>query len=487
VTAEDPSLYPRALAVMLDVWNRTQKELEAVAGLPEGAVSNYLRGRVRLEREDLENLAEPMGLVPGFVDRTLDFLRSAPAYATTEPKGSFGEMREKLAARAGHAAEGFVRDLLDDLLREAGAWGERERGAALWERLRGHPHAGRLALVEEDGDFRGWALCERLCDESVRAAPRDAKEALELAGLALAVAEREPGPPERRARLEARAGAFLGNALRVSGDLPAADEAFARAARRRLEAGEMLAGAPGALPLDPSRELDLEASLRRDQRHFDKALALLDDAARLAQDDESRARIELKRAKTLEEDDRHAEAADLLRRAWPLVESTRDDRLRLVLRQNLLENLSQAGGRPEEAAELLPQARWMALELGNPLDLVRLRWVEGRLLALEGRTEEAIPVLDEVRRAFVEEGIAFDAALATLELAVEMLGRGRTAEVKRMAREMASIFKAQRVDRERFGAWLLFAEAAEREALTEEAARRLLAELRAARPRRNGI
>jgi tetratricopeptide (TPR) repeat protein len=487
VTAEDPNLYPRALAVMLEVWNRTQKELEAAAGLAEQSVSNYLLGRVRLEREDLESLADSMGFLPEFVDRTLDYLRSAPAYASTEPKGSFGKMQEKLAARAGHAAEGFVRDLLEEILRDVEAWSERRRGTELWERLGGHPHAGRLALVEEDADFRGWALCERLCDESERAAPRDPKEALKLAGLALAVAGREPGPPARRARLEARAGAYLGNALRVSGDLPAANEAFARAARRRLEAGEMLAGAPGAPPLDPSRELDLEASLRRDQRHFDKALALLDDAARLAPDDEARARIELKKAKTLEEDDRHAEAADLLRRAWPLVESVKDLRLSWVLRLNLLENLSQAAGRPEEAAELLPQARWLAAELGNALDFQRLRWVEGRLLALEGRTEEAISALDEVRRAFAAEGIAFDAALATLELAVEMLALGRTAEVKRMAREMASIFEAQRVDRERFGAWLLFEEAAEREALTEEAARRLLAELRAARPRQNGV
>jgi hypothetical protein len=65
-----------------------------------------------------------------------------------------------------------------------------------------------------------------------------------------------------------------------------------------------------------------------------------------------------------------------------------------------------------------------------------------------------------------------DAAL--LEEAVLLLDQNRTAEVKALARSLATVFEAEEVHREALAALRLFHKAAEREAATAELARRVL-------------
>jgi tetratricopeptide (TPR) repeat protein len=349
----------------------------------------------------------------------------------------------------------------------------RQRAEALLERLRRHPAEGRRALVEASNELRGWALCERLYDESSKAAPRCAAEALEWAGLALTAARRAPDAPGWRPELEADAWAHVGNARRVGGDLLEADAAFVEAARLRRQPCD-------PSPLDRSRALDLEASLRRDQRRLREAHALLDRAEALARDDRARARVLLKRAKTLEEEQKYEEALDVLLGARPVVEATGDARLTCVFLYNLTDHLHQLG-RHAETAGLLPEVRAVAARLGNDLDRVRLLWIEGRIFAGTGRPEQAVAALRQVRREFLDRGIAYDAALATLELAIVLLEQGRqNGEVLELAAEVAAVCKAQGVARETLAAIEVFLEAAEREAVTAELARQVLERVRRA-------
>src|SRR6185295_6222067 len=110
-----------------------------------------------------------------------------------------------------------------------------------------------------------------------------------------------------------------------------------------------------------------------------------------------------------------------------------------------------------------------------------LRWLEGRVSASMGRVEEAIAALRQVRGEFATRGIAYDTALATLELAALLAEQGRAGEVKDLARQMAFIFKAQGVPREALAALSLFRKAAEEEAVTAELARSVLDFLQRAR------
>jgi hypothetical protein len=94
----------------------------------------------------------------------------------------------------------------------------------------------------------------RICEASLQAADRDAKEARELADLALFIAGRVP--EELRSRAEGFCWAHLANARRAGGDLDGAEEAFALAWKI------WLAGAESEL-LSERRMLELAASLQR--------------------------------------------------------------------------------------------------------------------------------------------------------------------------------------------------------------------------------
>src|SRR5262249_55646938 len=150
----------------------------------------------------------------------------------------------------------------------------------------------------------------------------------------------------------------------------------------------------------------------------------------------SKGRLLILRAKTLEELRDYEEAVATLRRTLPLVDGERDPRLALVLGINLLDNLHHIGHH-QEAEERLPAVRELTVQLGNQLDMIRLRWVEARMDAARGRTAEALAGFEEVRRELTARGIAYDTALVTLELAALLLDLGRTAEVRALVPEMA--------------------------------------------------
>ena len=280
-------------------------------------------------------------------------------------------------------------------------------------------------------------------------------------------------PSKERSLLEGRSWAHVGNALRVGSDLPGAGEAFLTS--RRLYA----AGADPAGLLDPSRVLDLEASLRRDQRLLPQALALLEEAAKACPYPQGVARILVKKGKTLEELGEYERAIATLQEAAPLIDGELEPLLLFAQRFNVPVNLCFLG-RHAEAEAMLPEVRELAERRGNDLGLVRLRWLEGRIAAGQGRIEEALAAFWQVREEFIARPIAYDAALVTLELAVLLADLGRTREVKRLARETAPIFKAQGVRREALATLKLFCQAAQKETLTAALARKFLADLRRA-------
>src|SRR4029078_11802775 len=129
---------------------------------------------------------------------------------------------------------------------------------------------------------------------------------------------------------------------------------------------------------------------------------------------------------------------------------------------------------------MLPGVRGLAVQLGNQLDLIRLQWVEGRLAAGLGRLAEAEAALEHVRGELVARGIAYDAALVTLELAILYAEQGKTKKVQEVSEHLVVMFQAQGVRREALATFKMFCEAVAQEAVTAELLRNLLAELRQA-------
>jgi hypothetical protein len=163
------------------------------------------------------------------------------------------------------------------------------------------------------------------------------------------------------------------------------------------------------------------------------------------------------------------EAIGLLREAEGLINVSRDPRLYLCLRHNLLWNLTITE-EYDRAEAMYSDVFALCREVGNPLDQFRLRWAEGRIAAGLERTEQAIRIFQGLRHDFAARGIAYDAALVTLELTALYARKGALAEVKELSLEMARIFQVQDVPREALAALLFFQKAAERERATAKLA-----------------
>jgi transcriptional regulator with XRE-family HTH domain len=478
-----PRTPPPPLGLTLTILRTTlgwsQKELAEATGLSRSVVSEYETGTTELTRERLEALAGAMGWRPGSVDRAIfgfGLMEPPPAEASValvEPDEE--ELRiidQAVAVAARETADALRADLIRELRQEKA--GQARRAAeALWLQLKPLPGAERRRRVVKEPELQNPFLCERLCAESERAAASDVRRTRDLAELALLVAEHVSGPPAWRSRLQGYAWAFIGNARRVAGQLPDAEAAFASSWGLWREGD---GSDPGVL--DEALILDLNASLRRTQGRFMEALELHDQALARAKSNET-GYILLNKSATLVESGDYESSIEALERAATSVQGEQT-RLLWVLRFNKAVNLVHLG-RMEEAEPPLAEARELAVQLGNELDLTRVLWLEGRVACLCGDKTEAIAAFEQVRRVFLAREIAFDFALVSLELAVLYRELERTGEVKTLAQQMVWIFKAQGVHREALAALELFRQAAEQEELTVDLARRLVEYLTRAR------
>lgn len=363
---------------------------------------------------------------------------------------------------------GLIRRLLDDHRSEIGAHrgrlaAERTTAFALWREIEPLGHERRRTLVWEDARFQSWGFHEFLLDHARVEALEAPHRAEDLLRLALDVAERldseEYGPGSLEAA-KVRTWAYLGNAFRVLGDFRQAESAF--------QTAELFLSRSWLDPLDEALILELKAPLRRAQRRFDEALDLLADAIaiyREVNEPHLQGRALMTRGLALQYKGDYEDAADCFRTSLYLLDGVREPRLVGMSQFNLIGCLQDAG-RSGEAAALLPEARRIMEQVGTRSDQRRLRWTEGKVAASLGRYDEAEDAFHELRRIFVEDGIAFEAALVSLELATLYMRQRRIEETKRLAAEILPIFQSREVYREALAALIVFQQAAEMEQLT---------------------
>jgi tetratricopeptide (TPR) repeat protein len=365
------------------------------------------------------------------------------------------------------------------LQREFDHWDERvavlegRQAPLLYAELAPRPFEEQLATIRDEERFQNWGLCQLLLKEGMEAVFEDPTRAIALAELAVRITEylvEEAYDPDWVLDLKARAWACLGNGLRVLGELWSSESAF-----RRAE--EFLESSLTGNPRVRAEVLDLKGSLRRAQRRLDEAEALADQALdyyRESGDRDGIGGVLVKKAKVLEERGETGGAIALLEEAAAAVGAGARPRLRLCIRHNLAFLLTHAG-RYSEAAALLPEVRRLAQDLGSPLDLVRLRWVEGRIAVGTTGSAAAEALFREVQREFFERRMGYDAALVSLDLAALYAQEGRAAELKALAVEILPVFESREVTREATAALLMFQHAVEEERLTVDLARQLAA------------
>jgi tetratricopeptide (TPR) repeat protein len=433
-------------------------------------VGNYENGHKQLTRERLEHLLSFLGAGPERIDGLLAELEAARAAGRSGPLDPFSSRRRKIeaiAAQFGRMAAGFARAALNLLTLGSETVHAHDQADHLWRRLKRHPPEDRLLLVKEDRRHRKWGLVVLVVQASLDAAPNRPKEALELAQLALHIAELVSGTREWCWRLQGYAGAALINAWRVCSDLPAARKARVRA-RQLWEDGEP--GDPGLL--NEALLPWVEAALHRAERDFPLALKRVAEALEL-DNGELRAKILLTKAHihhTLDEPE--ASTAAILE-ALPLIDAEREPRLAWLILHNLIDDLVHLG-RVEEARQKLPDSRRLAERLGGELDLARVLWVEAKIAVARGGLGEARKRFEQARSTFAKPELIYDHALVSLELSVVLLKQGETARVRTLANEMLPIFRSQQIHQEALAAIRVFCDAAGREAATVELARRVV-------------
>lgn len=436
--------------------------------LEVGQLEAILRGElpprelVRRVVEHLLALCPECRVAWGKVDRS--WLEPAPAPTASSPPGAYEAAFDRCAA--------LLRDRQPDLERE------RAEAQALLDELTALPEARQESQLRGSRRYHTWGVADLLIRASREATFEDPAIACSLARLAIFVAEQLV--PERygaafRHDVLALAWAYLGNARRVASDLRGAGVALATAHEHLQEGvGE---------PLTRAQVLNLEASLCRAQRRFPEAESLLRRVIaiyRKVDDPQMQGRATVKLAEIFQVSGRPEDAAPLLKRSLRLISEQEDPRLYLCAHHNLASCLVDAG-RTADARALLHQTVPLYERHPDFSTQQRKRWLEGDLAVAEQKPAAAEAAYREVRRAFIERDLGYDAALVSLDLAALYAAEDRPADVKALAEEMLPIFRSRDVHREAMAALLIFQRAARAEEVTLALVRQVAAYLRQAR------
>lgn len=342
---------------------------------------------------------------------------------------------EELKEAAVRTLEDPYRAALDRALAQARRYESRFRKerARMEEAL----EAARAAPPEEIAcdevtDLYGWCRVEALLRLSFEERYRDPQKMVMLAFIAKVLAERLDAKEHGAALiadLQARAWTELGNAYRVNERLEDADEALDQALGRVQDGtGD---------PLLLARVADVRASLRSDQRRLGEALDLLETVHGLylgTGDLHLAGRALISRGISTHYDGNPREAVRLLREGLDLIEADRDPQMVAIGLQSLIHALTDCGEHREAARLLLGSDLQRTFE-ADPLNLLKLRGVEGKVLAGLGKLPRAERIFEEVHEGFLERGRGYDAALVGLELAAVWLRQGRMANVREIVEE----------------------------------------------------
>jgi tetratricopeptide (TPR) repeat protein len=472
---DDSKLLGLALGFARRMARMTADELARRAGCTVQSISRYENGALRDHPyETIRPLFVAMGHPEEMLDLLVGVLRliqrplddgGGSWWLTPEHRAGL----RKVAVLSGLAwaedAEAWLLASFERALEER----DRKDAAELCEAVRRRPAEERRAVLAASPGLHTWAACSLLCDWSLRSAAIRPQQALAWAELAVVAAERVPGSEALRARLLAYASAYLANALRVGGRLVEAHQRFGEVWRLWELGAEAEAG-----PLPVWRLYDLEASLRRDRREFDRELELLSRALDVAPA-EVAGRILINRGFTLEQMGRIDAAIEALEAAKPFVDRECEPRLWCYLRLNLAV-CHYHFERWEISEALLAESRALAFEkdLNLGTDWTRTRWLSAKVAAGQGRLAEAVRELETLREEFLAQENELEVALVSLELAVLHLSAGRAREVQSLARQIAPAFERLGVLREALASFQVFFQAAEQEAATAELALRVL-------------
>ena len=411
------------------------------AGCPSGA------GRGRSRSDDLKALfAHYLGGCPACRDRLAREIEPPPDLRGLGP------------------AIGRALDRTPALIQQVAA--EKRAAARFLARLEGAAEERQRLVAANAPPRLRRAVCEALVERA--RGQRHVSVAATLRYAELAVAAAGSLPPGEAADARARAWAELGNARRIASDLAGAGAA--------LKEAERIRAAEGSDPLLEPELLSLRGSLADYERRFREAVRALARAARLCAsfgDHRGEARCLLQLAGVRSRAGRPRAGFEPAVRAFRIAHAAEDRHLLLIATQKLI-HLALEAGDADLAWTWAQEARPLFERAAPPLDRLRFDWLASRVQAELGLQTEAAAALDGLRARYAAEGLPFEAALISLDLAGIYARLGRRRDLRRLARECVALFRSIGVAREAIVSLALLAQAEQAEAAA------LLADLAAA-------
>jgi tetratricopeptide (TPR) repeat protein len=310
-----------------------------------------------------------------------------------------------------------------------------------------------LSLTEKEaGPLRGIAQVESLLELSWSLRHQEPDRMIEYAELALLAARRLE--PHRYgwslvADVRSHVWSELANAYRVSEDLVSAEEALLNAVRwAKRGSGD---------PLLAARLGDISASLWSDLRRFPLAIEALERVIciyRGLNETHRAARALISLGIFRGYNDEPERAILDLAGGLALIDEAKEPALVLAALHAIAWNLVECGNY-RKARIVMFNTRHRYHEEGSRLNLLRLGWLEGRIYSGLGRFEQAEVAFQKTRRGFEAVDKPYDAALASLDLAMVWAQQGRREELKTLVTEMVTTFRRHGIAREAIAALML--------------------------------
>jgi tetratricopeptide (TPR) repeat protein len=335
---------------------------------------------------------------------------------------------------------------------------EHLRGWAHWSALDPLLPNERLPAILARKDWHHWGLFRALLDAATWYSSRDSQEAVDIAQLALDIADLlDPaavGGEAAAKDMRATAYSVLADCRRMASDLEGARTAIAEA-WKWSEEGE-------GDPLDKAEIYSADAAYAATIGEFETAVTILKKALalyRTADDAHLQGRTLIRMGEALGYV-KPEKALAYIERGLERMNPVREPRLALLAQHALAEFLC-AAGRPREALAILDRARPLYREFREDMVQLRLHWLQGRVAHALGSFAEAADILRQAREEFRARDLHRDFLMVSIDLAEAHVAAGEMASALRLLGETTPAMASRNLHRSALAAWLLFQKALE--------------------------
>jgi tetratricopeptide (TPR) repeat protein len=306
----------------------------------------------------------------------------------------------------------------------------------------------RLKEVEEDKSFHHLGLYQRLIEVADLVGRSEPQEGIELAQVAIAVAQRIRSRAAFRDDLIGGAYCIIGNARRIAGDVAGSHLAF-------VEAEDYLGRGTGD-PMATARLYQYQSSLLVDLGQYEQAELVLRSAysAYRRIGDRHRQGRTLLQIGTAAVHHDPQRAVGYFRRAERLFDIAEEPILEICLRHNLAWCLNEIG-KPGEALALLDSSRRLYRRFDKWVRM-RMYWLEARIAYSFDRFLEAEKILTLLWGELHEDGKhPLELTLVSVDLLQVMDRNGKREECVALVRTLIPILEHLGLHTEGMAVWVM--------------------------------